>query len=72
MSDDKQLEDGSIAVQTEEATSQDMPEESRLNLTVKVENIGPCRKHVEITVSQEDIQRLRNDSLDEFLSLIHI
>ncbi len=66
MSDDKQLEDGSIAVQTEEATSQDMPEESRLNLTVKVENIGPCRKHVEITVSQEDIQRLRNDSLDEF------
>lgn len=66
MSDDKQLEEGSIAVQTEEANSQDAPEEARLNLTVKVDNVGPCRKHVEITVSQEDIQRLRSESLDNF------
>lgn len=66
MSDDKQLEEGSVAVESEEATSQETPEEVRLNLTVKVENVGPCRKHVEISVPQEDIQRLRNDSLDDF------
>lgn len=66
MSDDKQLEDGSIAVATEDSPSQDLTDEARLNLTVKVENVGPCRKHVRITVPQEDIQRLRNDSLDDF------
>lgn len=66
MSDDKQLEEGSVAVEAEQANSQDAPEEARLNLSVKVENVGPCRKHVEITVPQEDIQRLRADSLDEF------
>ncbi|MEP3479702.1 MAG: trigger factor [Fuerstiella sp.] len=66
MSDDKQLEEGSVAVQSEDTSSQDAPEEARLNLTVNVKSIGPCRKHVEIIVPQDDIRRLRSDSLDDF------
>ncbi len=40
--------------------------EERLELKVNIENIGPCRKHVSVTVPESDIQRLRGESLDEF------
>lgn len=50
------------------AVEEDIAEENdeRLNLTVKVESTGPCRKHVSVSVPEEDIVRLRDMSLDEF------
>ncbi|MCR9197234.1 MAG: trigger factor [Planctomycetaceae bacterium] len=41
-------------------------EQQRLNLTVEVKSIGPCRKHVSVTVPQEDISMIRDLSIDEF------
>lgn len=41
-------------------------EQQRLNLTVEIEDIGPCRKHVAVTVPEADIELLRDSSLDEF------
>ncbi|MEQ9412085.1 MAG: trigger factor [Fuerstiella sp.] len=41
-------------------------ESDRLNLTVEIKPIGPCRKHVAVTVPEADIEMLRNASLDEF------
>ena len=49
-----------------ETAPEEQAEESKLNLTVEVEDIGPCRKHVAVTVSESDIESLRNDSIDEF------
>lgn len=49
-----------------EATAVEEQEQKRLNLTVEIEEIGPCRKHVAVTVPESDIEMLRSDSLDEF------
>ena len=37
----------------------------RLNLGVEITNVGPCRKHVNITVPEEDIGRIREDAVGE-------
>lgn len=49
-----------------DAAAVEEQEQQRLNLTVEIENIGPCRKHVAVTVPQSDIEMLRDSSLDEF------
>lgn len=41
-------------------------EQQRLNLKVEVKPIGPCRKHVSVTVPQADIEIIRDLSVDEF------
>ena len=48
------------------ATADAADEDQKLDLTVEIKDIGPCRKHVTVTVPQTDIESLRNDSLDEF------
>ncbi|MEZ6124208.1 MAG: trigger factor [Planctomycetaceae bacterium] len=53
------------------AEEHDLPENAtddvtRLNLSVEISSIGPCRKHVSVTVPQADIEELRNASLEEF------
>jgi trigger factor len=40
--------------------------QEKLNLTVEVESVGPCRKHVAVTVAEADIETLRDECLDEF------
>ncbi|MCA9084947.1 MAG: trigger factor [Planctomycetaceae bacterium] len=45
---------------------EEAPVEQKLNLVVEIKNIGPCRKHVSVTVPEADIQTLREESLDEF------
>ena len=57
-------EDGAMVVET--AAAEGDTEQQRLNLTVEIEDVGPCRKHVAVTVPEADIELLRNDSLDEF------
>jgi trigger factor len=49
-----------------DATAVEEQEQQRLNLTVEIKNIGPCRKHVAVTVPEADIEMLRDSSLDEF------
>ena len=57
--------------QTEDATAEaedegaEVEEASRLNLGVEISNVGPCRKHVNITVPEADINRIREDAVDE-------
>ena len=41
-------------------------EQHRLNLTVEVKSIGPCKKHVSVTVPESDIAIIRDSALDEF------
>ena len=41
-------------------------EQQRLNLKVDVKTVGPCRKHVSVTVPAADIALIRDSSLDEF------
>jgi trigger factor len=40
-------------------------ESDRLNLGVEITDVGPCRKHVNITVPQADIERIRDDAVEE-------
>lgn len=68
MSDDEQtgdLSDGE-ATAVETAPEEQAEAAVKLNLTVEIENIGPCRKHVAVTVPEADIEMLRNESLDEY------
>lgn len=61
--------DGEDNVTSGDATAVDnLPaeEQQRLNLTVEVKSIGPCRKHVSVTVPEADIALIRDASLDDF------
>ncbi|MEM7811116.1 MAG: trigger factor [Planctomycetota bacterium] len=42
-------------------------EPQRLDLTVEVEDTGPCLKHVRVVVPRADIDRSRDELLDEFI-----
>lgn len=67
--DDVTSEGEATAVETapEEIGEETAVEETaKLNLTVEIENIGPCRKHVAVTVPEADIAMLRDESIDEF------
>ena len=63
MSEDEVTADNDVATLENEDSVQD---EEKLSLQVEIEDIGPCRKHVAVTVSEADLVKLRNDSLDEF------
>ncbi|APZ94240.1 trigger factor [Fuerstiella marisgermanici] len=54
------------AVAVETAPEAVSGEPTKLDLTVEIETVGPCRKHVAVTVPESDLEMLRNDSLDEF------
>ena len=43
----------------------DTDAENRLDLTVEISEVGPCRKHVVVTVRESDIARIRNEAIDE-------
>jgi len=38
---------------------------TRLNLGVEISEVGPCRKHVVVTVAEADIVSVRNEAIDE-------
>jgi trigger factor len=40
-------------------------EASQLNLNVEISDVGPCRKHVVVTVSEADIATVRGDAIGE-------
>lgn len=37
----------------------------RMDLTVEIKNVGPCRKHVSVTVSEADIDSIREDCVGD-------
>lgn len=40
----------------------------RMQLVVDIRNVGPCRKHVSVTVPEPDIAAVREDCLEELMS----
>ncbi|HET6422200.1 MAG TPA: trigger factor [Planctomycetaceae bacterium] len=43
----------------------DAPEKYKMSLNVDIQNVGPCRKHVRVTVPRKDLDHFRNDALSE-------
>ncbi|MAT14867.1 MAG: trigger factor [Planctomyces sp.] len=41
-------------------------EKPKLNLDVKIDNSGPCRKHISVKIKREDIDSAINDTVREF------
>ena len=63
------MSDDATAVEDEVLESdagEELGGEERLTLTVDIKPVGPCRKHVSVTVTEADIIRLRDLSVDEF------
>lgn len=40
-------------------------DQGRLDLKVDIKEIGPCKKHIFVTISESDIQQLREDTVSE-------
>jgi hypothetical protein len=38
---------------------------AKLDLGVEISEVGPCRKHVVVTVAEADISSIRNEAIDE-------
>lgn len=43
----------------------DAPEKYKMSLNVDIQNVGPCRKHVRVTVPRKDLDHFRNEALSE-------
>lgn len=56
-------DNGSEQVAVVEAGSEESPE--RLDLKVDIKEIGPCKKHIFVTISESDIKKLRDDTIAE-------
>jgi trigger factor len=58
------------AVDTEDVESgaeEEAESTPKMNLTVSLENSGPCRKHVRVTIPREDIDGVLQASVDELM-----
>lgn len=49
----------------QDAAAEGEGQADRLDLKVEIRNVGPCRKHVNITVPDADIEQIREDAVDE-------
>jgi len=47
-------------------------ESGGLDLNVEISEVGPCRKHVVVTVSEKDIFTIRGESIDELLETTEV
>ena len=59
------VEAGSATGMIDGSTSVDGFDGQRMNLDVTVEDIGPCRKHVRVTVPQEDVANVYDVAVGE-------
>ena len=51
---------------SQSAVVDEVPEaEDRLELQVSIREMGACRKHVSVTVSQSDVQSIRDEAIEE-------
>lgn len=44
----------------------------RLNLKVELEDVGPCRKRIQVVVPESDLNGIRSSTLDEFVSKANV
>ena len=65
---------GEMVVEEQAATAVAEPaeegqaeEKQKLTQTVDVSDAGPCKKHVKVTVAEEDIKRLINDKFSQMV-----
>jgi trigger factor len=52
---------------TENATDAKAPDDGKLKQTVEISDVGPCKKHVKITVEREAIDERFKEKFDELL-----
>lgn len=56
-------------VSTEETTAVvEEKAEKKLNLSVEIEDVGPCRKHVRVVIPRADISTYHSSAVDEIIS----
>jgi trigger factor len=48
------------------------PEKYKLSLDVQLQNIGPCRRHVKVTIPEKDIQHYRTESIKELSKTVAV
>ncbi len=62
-------DDSDTALQTAETDDTgEEAEEYKMALDVAIENVGPCKKHVRVTVPREGITRVQQDAIEELLN----
>ncbi|MGD9855088.1 MAG: trigger factor [Planctomycetaceae bacterium] len=54
-------------VTADPADSETAAEDYKMELSVSIEEIGPCKKHVRVTVPREGIDRVHQDAIDELM-----
>jgi trigger factor len=52
---------------TDPGTDVPVKEKPKLNLQVKVDKVGTCKRHVTVTIPREDIDRYFQEAFDEFV-----
>ncbi|MCA9027852.1 MAG: trigger factor [Planctomycetaceae bacterium] len=61
-------DDGNSALQTADpAENGGEAEEYKMALEVAIETVGPCKKHVRVTVPREGIDRIQQDAVSELM-----
>jgi trigger factor len=60
---------GAVAGQTAQDAAESGEEEApaKLHQTVEMQDIGPCKKHIKVSIDREDIDRLMNDKYSELV-----
>jgi len=64
MTDESTVEETGTGEETATAVADEKP---RLNQAVEVNDIGPCKKHVKVTIERGDIDELLNDKFSELV-----
>jgi trigger factor len=58
------VEEGQVGAGTE---GQEEQKEEKLNQTVEMKDVGPCKKHVKVTVSREDVEKRLNEEYSKLV-----
>lgn len=58
-------ENASSQVAVADSDAGESGEQDRLDLKVDIKEIGPCKKHIFVTISEADIKQLRDDTIAE-------
>jgi trigger factor len=59
------MSEGEATTADPEVQNESADEASKLNLDVEISEVGPCRKHIVVTVSEADIATVRGDAISE-------
>jgi len=65
VADNEVVADDANQDQAGEVALADAGNADRLDLKVDIKDVGPCKKHISVTVSADDIEQLRNDTISD-------